>query len=723
MPANDKVEIAFFPYKASMWDCMESIWLAAKDDPACHVSVVPIPYFDRARDGGAAAIHYEADLMPEYVQITKYVDYDLSVIKPDVAYIHSVYDDHNRVTSVHPHYYTRELKKYIKTLVYVPYYGGGAPSVPKNFADITAMSAVDIAIADNEAHRLEYLTSSPRADIAALGAPKADKILSLEKRPPNPRKVFLLNTSIASLIKYGVSYFRKISDLFAYAERRGVSILWRPHPLTEATVNAMLPELARLYELLKQRIRQFGVLDESPDMYPAIAASDAYVGDGNSSLVYLYSITGKPLFIMDFSLPFEPSPDIVGELRNRDLLYVDFSTAENNIAWGFCASVNALCRLDICTGRAEPAGGVPGERDIAGLYLAPVKAGNKLLLTPYFASEWALYDPDTAIWEKLPILPEMKRIAGVGGMCVKAADYRHYVIFAPTVSAAFVRFNILTGEFETFSEWFAKMPPYIENINSGLFTGSSFALGDKLFLPSPQRNIIAELDMRTMDINLRFIGSDDLRFSGIAYDGGDFWLGDFRGRAVRWNHLSGAVKIFETQCSMIMPEAPQSAFSDIIYSGGHIWLCPYGCKEMFRINPVTEEMSKVELGLDLSARKSPCYNIGEGVALTGMRETPDKKLMAVSLYDYGILAVDPQTAEVETREIFIDGLNRASNADYAFHYPESVFFTIPDFINADLPPYSEAQSQYALNSLANSDGSAGRKIHGYVCRFNRDRRD
>lgn len=39
-------EVVFFPYKASMWDCMESIYLAASRDIDCHVSVVPIPYFD-----------------------------------------------------------------------------------------------------------------------------------------------------------------------------------------------------------------------------------------------------------------------------------------------------------------------------------------------------------------------------------------------------------------------------------------------------------------------------------------------------------------------------------------------------------------------------------------------------------------------------------------------------------------------------------------------------
>ena len=46
----DKKEIAFMPYKASMWDSLESVYLAAREDKNCEAYVVPIPYFDRKAD-------------------------------------------------------------------------------------------------------------------------------------------------------------------------------------------------------------------------------------------------------------------------------------------------------------------------------------------------------------------------------------------------------------------------------------------------------------------------------------------------------------------------------------------------------------------------------------------------------------------------------------------------------------------------------------------------
>ncbi len=40
-------EFLFLPYKASMWDCMESVYIAANKAPYCKAVVMPIPYYDR----------------------------------------------------------------------------------------------------------------------------------------------------------------------------------------------------------------------------------------------------------------------------------------------------------------------------------------------------------------------------------------------------------------------------------------------------------------------------------------------------------------------------------------------------------------------------------------------------------------------------------------------------------------------------------------------------
>ena len=67
-----RLEAVFLPYKASMWDSLESVWKAADEDPCCDAYVVPIPYYDRNPDGSLGDMHYEGELYPYYVPITGY---------------------------------------------------------------------------------------------------------------------------------------------------------------------------------------------------------------------------------------------------------------------------------------------------------------------------------------------------------------------------------------------------------------------------------------------------------------------------------------------------------------------------------------------------------------------------------------------------------------------------------------------------------------------------
>ena len=115
-------EVAFFPYKASMWDSLESIYLVAKEDPDCDAYCVPIPYYDKKSDGSFGQMHYEGREYPSNIEVIDYTTYNFEERQPDVIYIHNPYDEFNFVTSVHPRFYAKNLTKYTEELVYVPYF-------------------------------------------------------------------------------------------------------------------------------------------------------------------------------------------------------------------------------------------------------------------------------------------------------------------------------------------------------------------------------------------------------------------------------------------------------------------------------------------------------------------------------------------------------------------------------------------------------------------------
>lgn len=107
-----RYEAVFLPYKASMWDSLESVWLAAREDKDWDCHVIPIPYYDRNQDNSFGSIHYEGNLYPEYVPVTSFNEYNLEARHPDVIFIHNPYDECNHVTSVHPAFYSSRIKNY-----------------------------------------------------------------------------------------------------------------------------------------------------------------------------------------------------------------------------------------------------------------------------------------------------------------------------------------------------------------------------------------------------------------------------------------------------------------------------------------------------------------------------------------------------------------------------------------------------------------------------------
>lgn len=343
--ARKKKEIVFLPYKAAMWDSLESIWKASvADSEHCHSYVIPIPYADRNPDGTAKEWHNERNLFPSYVPTLDCETFDLEALHPDVIFIHNPYDSCNKVTSVDSRFYSDKLKKYTDKLVYVPYFVLGEPQldyddpekkeeneeVEENIAHFVTTPGVlnaDLTIVQSEAMRKVYVnvlnrhTNAPEGyweeHILGLGSPKFDKVAEsrkedfelpetwkkiIEKSDGTLKKIILYNTSLQTLLNNPRAMLKKMENVFMTFKqyRDQIALLWRPHPLLYATVRSMHPELLGEYERLLKNYRSegWGIYDDSGDLYRAIAWSDAYYGTW-SSVVQIYEETGKPIMIQN----------------------------------------------------------------------------------------------------------------------------------------------------------------------------------------------------------------------------------------------------------------------------------------------------------------------------------------------------------------------------------------------------------------------------------------
>lgn len=334
-----RIEAVFLPYKASMWDSLESVWKAADQDPNCDAYVIPIPYYDKNPDGSFGKMHYEGGQYPSYVPITGYETFDFAAHHPDIMFIHNPYDEYNYVTSVHPFFYSKNLKKYTDKLVYIPYFVLGDLD-PDNeegykwmehFCTTPAVMYADQVIVQSEDVRKIYIQVMTRETgertrpywekkILGLGSPKFDKVLEAQKeeqdipeewarilqKPDGSKKVVILyNTSVSALLNQGEKMLDKIYSVFrAFKEMQDdVALLWRPHPLIEATISSMRPQLWKKYKKMMEEYREqgWGIYDDSADLDRAIALCDGYYGDG-SSLVQLCQKAGKPVMIQNVDI-------------------------------------------------------------------------------------------------------------------------------------------------------------------------------------------------------------------------------------------------------------------------------------------------------------------------------------------------------------------------------------------------------------------------------------
>ena len=306
-----KYRVVFLPYKADMWDSLESIWIACSKDENCDCKVVPLPYYELNRIEQKWEYRYDGERFPKDLPVVHYSNYQLDILQPDIAYIHNPYDDHNHVTMVYPAYHSKELKKYVGKLVYVPYYVNTG-FISEAFQKLPSFYCMDYIIVQSEMAKESCKDAHFYNKVLPLGSPKLDKVINFAKygvcMPEEwkeilqKKKVLMLNTTINDILNNEEKVIDKLKYFFGRIENQEyVALIWRPHPLIEATLKSLRPELVDKYRelVVYYKEKKIGVYDTTGDVSNTVVVSDAYVGSSYSSVINLFGVCGKPIFLFN----------------------------------------------------------------------------------------------------------------------------------------------------------------------------------------------------------------------------------------------------------------------------------------------------------------------------------------------------------------------------------------------------------------------------------------
>ena len=305
-------KIVFLPLSPDMWEGFQTLWEEAKKDENNIVTVIPVPTYTRDASGNIIETEYTLSGYPSEVIVTGVNDYIFEEETPDTIFIQNAQNQGCLGFCVNPFFFTNNLKKYTKNLVYVPYdcyhesIIDSKEEIDDKRAFLIPLGLIDLdhIIVQSEAFKNFYLKliAGPSLELQE----EWDKKISWEEYPrknilkkytkktvPHPSKwdvslssgkeTHLLCTSIFNVLNGNRTFINELfSTIKSYQYLKDEFLLiWRPHREIVNVLKNLRPELIDEYKEIIDYFttNDIGILDDTKTPTAAIVLSDKYIGD------------------------------------------------------------------------------------------------------------------------------------------------------------------------------------------------------------------------------------------------------------------------------------------------------------------------------------------------------------------------------------------------------------------------------------------------------------
>lgn len=555
---EEKNKIVFMPYKHCMWDSMESVYDAAcKDIEDWDVKVLPLPY--RYKDTGAVC--YEGEYFENLPGFVYYEEYHLEVEKPDIIIIHNPYDQYNRVTEVFREYFSSELRKYAKRLVYIPYYINQYNNESINRMLLPGVkNATDIFVQSEEI-RQQYQHWNPGKSIYAVGSPKIDRIFRAGNKTNNVCNTFFLNTHLAMILNKPEEFLKRTKELLLYFKGHPEKFLiWRPHPMSLHTFETEKNKKAFERLLLCCKDIDNISLDESEDFIDSLLKADAYIGD-RSSLMVLFGIQGKPMYIYDL------------EKKAVQLDCLNCCVAEDRL-WMVGIQSQIVFSADLSCQNIVPQYVIAergnGEYESNERYHYLEKRGRELFLFPGAGTYVRIVKLETGEMQEVSLLGE-----GGDYECYRIQDIIEfkgiYYIFPAYFDNPLLRFD--GKEVQECEGWIETMRE-LAGRNLGLVSECVLLDAGKAWMVLEETNRLVCTSLEDMSIEYYDIPVEGYFIDIMQKQGELFWMAPWEtGKIIAWSVEKGIVREYDDFPLELKFSGPYS-FSKIICLEDSVWFLP-----------------------------------------------------------------------------------------------------------------------------------------------------
>lgn len=339
MDKDHKQKVVFIASIASHWDGYETLWrkLSAQDN--MEVKVLVVPYYYRKFKGELFDIQFEIDKFPQEINAIDFRTIDIKSLGADVIYIQESADEYNYTMTIHPDYYSRELRKYTDKLIYIPWFehdeisknDGRAIKSMNSYCTVPGVVYADEVHVQSENMKkafVDKLTGWAGEDTVEIWQGKiiAKELPIQEKRREerlkavvvpkdweekfyksngDKKKIILYGNNASGLVENGEKTIEKLKRVFELFESKKdeIALIWRPHPKLADFTADNNPAIWGEYEnIVSEYIEgNWGVYDSGEAVDMVVSVVDAYYGDAGE-IAHQVSREGKPVMIQDVSV-------------------------------------------------------------------------------------------------------------------------------------------------------------------------------------------------------------------------------------------------------------------------------------------------------------------------------------------------------------------------------------------------------------------------------------
>lgn len=588
--SSRRINVVFFPYQAAMWDSFATIWSACLEMEDVEPYVVPVPFSELGEDGNPLAWRSEASCFPEAVATLSADAFFKSALEVDIGLIHNPYDSYNRVTRVDSRFFSESLMQSCDVLCYVPYWVSTSEDIPERLVNVPGVLHADIVAVQSEGMKSQYakwLTAGCGGKVRAwedkckvTGSPKFDRVVAIPDESGHGghsssvvsgqgvSRSLLVVTSIADLLMGRHDLYLALLNVLRLVDVLDwLSVTWRPHPLAEATLNSMVPELRSVHDAVVHLFRQHprAVMDESADWLPVVAHADAYYG-ANSSLMSLFSLTGRPAMHMN--------PAVHGVRSWVEPRWWDMKFHGDGLTVLGGDNVLAWVPLDGSPPEVRALLGDSFRSDIRGAYAGFAQEGDLVALPPWRVKDFRILTGGEVL--NSSSIPEGNAERGREGFedqyfaaCFSLGsgqfmalpwNYDAIVLFGPD------------GVLDEDRSWTADVPPKECDSGIGWFSRCQALVDGVGFFASQRSNVVLK-KAGCEPARVWYRGAVGERFCGSAYSGGYLWVAPLvSGRLVKLNE-SGLV-VGEVSAARLGIDEGRGGFQHVFPWGEGVVLLP-----------------------------------------------------------------------------------------------------------------------------------------------------